>query len=238
MKQIKLLRGQVALVDDEDFEYLSKWKWRASKGVNTLYVISSDPPKNEKTIRMHRIILGVTNPRVFIDHIDHDGLNNQKSNLRICSAGENRRNSRPIIGLTSKYKGVSWDKSVGRWKAQLYINGVIHFLGTFEREQDAALAYNTAATLQYGEFGLLNTIDWEELPTIETKPKKLRSSKYKGVSKHRNSWVAKYKGTRLGSFTSEEDAYEAYIETCKRCGYPKQHLKYIDAEINNPTEDD
>ena len=103
MKTIKLTKGKVALVDDEDFENLNKFKWYLYEYRNIQYAVSS---LFGKSIRMHRIIMNEDNPKVFIDHIDHDGLNNQKLNLRKCNASENQKNSTRRKNSSSIYLGV------------------------------------------------------------------------------------------------------------------------------------
>jgi hypothetical protein len=93
MKEISLTQGQVALVDDEDYDYLMQWKWHFYKGTHSHYAVCSLPRKNGKRtgFRMHRLIMN-TPPDLVVDHIDHNGLNNQKSNLRNCTKCQNQAN--------------------------------------------------------------------------------------------------------------------------------------------------
>jgi len=104
---------------------------------------------------LHRFILGVTHSRVNIDHLDHHGLNNQRDNLRVCVRGENNGNQRKTRG-TSKYKGVSWDSARRMWRAHITIHNKSRFLGRFDDERDAALAYDASARASFGEFALVN----------------------------------------------------------------------------------
>lgn len=109
-KEIKLTQGQVAIVDDADYERLAKYKWYAQFQGRSWYAFRKPWDKSKKryfTVCMHREIMGlVCGDKKQVDHINHDGLYNRKSNLRICTATENRRNQQKTRG-SSKYKGVS-----------------------------------------------------------------------------------------------------------------------------------
>jgi hypothetical protein len=98
MKEIQLTQGKVALVDDEDYEYLNQWKWCARKGkLGTFYAkrtVRNNITNTYKTIYMHRIILNITNRFIYVDHENHDGLDNQKSNIKACTPKENANNNR------------------------------------------------------------------------------------------------------------------------------------------------
>ena len=171
MKKIPLTQGKVALVDDEDFDELSKWKWQASPArradgtIRTWYAARSIRAGDRKRwVGMHRQILGVDDPRVDIDHSDGDGLNNQRSNIRRATRQENLRNQRKSSGCSSQYKGV-YNHRVGKKRWQAMINdgpvgktGVARrrSLGYFSSESDAARAYDKAASESFGEFALLN----------------------------------------------------------------------------------
>lgn len=104
---------------------------------------------------MHRLIMN-TPEGMLVDHINHDCLDNRKSNLRICTHAENARNKRPVIG-TSKYKGVYWDKTNKKWEAHIRKGKDVKYLGQFKCEKKAALAYNEKAKELFGEFAYLNT---------------------------------------------------------------------------------
>ena len=160
MKAIPLTQGKVALVDDEDFEWLSKWKWYAWKSKNGWYAMHnkwSPKAKKQKIIRMHRFILG-TKKDQEVDHKDHNGLNNQRTNLRSCTHLENCMNQRPRKDCSSKYKGVHWRKSCKKWQCRIACHGKQHHLGYFKSEYDAALQYDIAAQFFFGEFALLNLL--------------------------------------------------------------------------------
>ena len=157
MKTIALTQGFVALVDDADFERASAFKWSASKTKTTVYGIRKvlTPTGRTKSQLLHRFIVGVTNPRINVDHEDHNGLNCQRYNLRPCVRGENNGNQRKTHG-TSEFKGVSWDASRGLWRACITIHNASKYLGRFHDERDAALVYDAAARAAFGEFAFCN----------------------------------------------------------------------------------
>jgi len=162
MKEILLTRGKIAIVDDEDFTSLSRYKWRAHKDRkrNIWYAVRSvyfpvQPSRSweNDTIRMHCQILQWFEG---IDHINHDGLDNRRSNLRIATATQNAQNSRKRKGTSSKYKGVYWDKQMSSYRARITVEGKHEHLGLFKDEEAAARAYDAAATIYFGERSLLN----------------------------------------------------------------------------------
>ncbi len=156
MKTIKLTQGQITLVDDSDFEWLNKWKWHTQKSISNEYkaVRNCRCPfsGNVHLIYMHRQIMSC--PRgMEIDHRNHNTLNNQKLNLRICTRTGNNRNSRIRKDNTSGYKGVSWSKSHKKWRT--IIGQHIH-LGLFNTKEEGAFAYDKTAIKLFGEFANLN----------------------------------------------------------------------------------
>lgn len=161
MKEINLTQGKVALVDDEDFEWLNQWKWHYTKrGYATR--TTWDGVKSHK-VKMHREImkLGDFSKDSFeVDHKDRDRLNNCKSNLRVCTRGQNEINKPKKIGASSKYRGVCFSKRDGLWIASLCINkNKRAYRQTFQTEMEAALAYNEQALIHHGQFANLNIID-------------------------------------------------------------------------------
>lgn len=140
MKSIPLTRGQCALVDDEDFEYLNQWKWYALKSGNTFYAKTNGGVRNNKRIhlQMHRIIMNPPD-HLFIDHINHNGLDNRKENLRIVTNRENHFNRSD----QGEYIGVSKHKN--KYRAQLRFKHKRIHLGLFETPEEAQLAYINAA---------------------------------------------------------------------------------------------
>jgi hypothetical protein len=162
MKEIKLTRDQFALVDDEDYDFLMQWKWHADFKGKTCYARRTIRVGGGKVKRiyMHRSIINPPD-NMEIDHIDNNGLNNQKNNLRICTHQENTFNTSGFK-RKSKYKGVSRKIDHNRnkpWRACLKINGKQVQIGTFKEEKQAAIAYNEAVLKYRGRFGVLNIID-------------------------------------------------------------------------------
>jgi len=159
MKQIPLTQGLFALVDDEDFEYLNQFKWHAHKANRTFYALRNSLYKDNKkrhTIQMHRVILGLNNLEIKCDHIDGNGLNNQRYNLRPSTNAENCKNQKPKKGFSSKYKGVCWCNIKNKWRANIRINNKQKHIGYFDHEIEAAKAYDEMAKTHYKEFAYLN----------------------------------------------------------------------------------
>jgi hypothetical protein len=146
MIEIPLSRGLVALVDDIDAELLGGRSWWAVKRRNTFYASGA---VQGRTVYMHRYILGVSDPRVFVDHENGEGLDNRRANLRRATNSANRANCGPLGGR-SLFKGVF--PAGARWRAQLTVDGVRRSLGTFATEAEAAEAYNRAAHEAHGRF--------------------------------------------------------------------------------------
>ena len=153
----------LAKVDDADFDRISRFIWRAEPersidgsiltwyAVRTITIDGQGTSRNRTTVRMHRQVFKVSG-KIEVDHKDRDGLNNQKSNLRLATHAENAQNRAKVRGL-SAYKGVSWHKKSGKWRAYI---GRKH-IGTFDREEDAATAYDRKAIETFGLFALTNS---------------------------------------------------------------------------------
>jgi hypothetical protein len=151
MKEIPLTKGKVALVDDENFEWLNQWKWCVS--ING-YAIRRKL-KSVKCIHMHREIIK-TPAGMDTDHINGNRLDNRLINLRICNTPENQHNSKLRKSNTSGYKGVSWHQQNKKWLAQITNNYKNTYLGCFDTPEKAAHAYDKAAKELFGEFARLN----------------------------------------------------------------------------------
>lgn len=162
MKQIPLTQGKFAMVDDEDYDELMKHKWYAMKGYSTYYAVRrlylGGGRKNAKYIAvwMHRQILNVEDSKVLVDHEDHNGLNNQRYNIRTCTKAQNQKNKRSEINSTSQYLGVDFQPTRNRWRARIRLDGKDKHLGRFINEEDAARAYDEAAKIHHKEFANLN----------------------------------------------------------------------------------
>jgi hypothetical protein len=152
MKEIQLTRSMVALVDDDDFDRISKHEWYARIDRYTYYAVRETRSNGHKhTILMHREILN-TPFGLLTDHRDRNGLNNQKSNIRICTIAENNKNVNIRKDSSCGIKGVTFKKREKKWSAQIGIGGKIKWLGYFNTPEDAALAYDNANIRLYGEF--------------------------------------------------------------------------------------
>jgi len=152
MKQIPLTQGKFALVDDEDFEFINRRKWHILKGKNTCYAITTKGIF-PKAILMHRLILEAS-PEMQVDHIDGNGLNNTRANLRLCESRENQRNHRLYSTSTTGFKGVSAFRK--KFKANIGFDNKQIFIGLFETPEEAARAYDKLALEYFGEFASLN----------------------------------------------------------------------------------
>lgn len=158
MRKIKLTHGFFALVDDEDYEFLNQWKWYVTLKRNTYYAERSLHKGKTRHLKMHRLILGLDDPKIQVDHKDGNGLNNQRFNLRKATSGQNNFNQRSHKGSTSKYLGVSWCNTRSKWTARIQTNRVLKCIGRFDNEKDAARAYNEYAILLHKEFASLNPV--------------------------------------------------------------------------------
>jgi hypothetical protein len=153
VKEILLSQGRVALVDDEDFEYLNQWKWSYFKCGTMAYAARQTPRPDRKTILMHRVILDIMG-KAMVDHADRNGLNNQRYNLRKCNKSQNSANSKKIANTASKYKGVSPSGNTYKniWRAEIQVMGKGVNLGYYQTQEEAAHAYDTGAKKYFGEF--------------------------------------------------------------------------------------
>ena len=156
MKQIPLSRGLFALVDDSDYEELAKHKWHTTRQVNCFYARRNVYTKRKpKGILMHRAIMGdITG--VSYDHIDGNGLNNQRNNLRVASYVQNSQNRAKKVNCISKYKGVTWHVPNQKWVARVGGDKKRYCVGYFYDEVEAAKAYDKKARELFGEFARLN----------------------------------------------------------------------------------
>jgi hypothetical protein len=159
MKKILLSQGKVTVVDDEDFEVLSKYKWSVGRGGNTYYAYTHNILESGKrtTIAMHRMIMK-TPMGCETDHRDRDGLNNQRFNLRVCTHSQNQGNRKLTEGSSSGHKGVVWHKRDKKWQSKIVFNGKNIHLGYFNSKDEAALAYSRRAVELFKEYAELPRI--------------------------------------------------------------------------------
>jgi hypothetical protein len=145
---IALTQGKRALIDDSDFAAISKFKWHASKHCGIWYAARKD--EFGQKIFMHRQILSAPADRM-VDHVDGDGLNNQRTNIRLATNSQNQMN-RKRQKSSSGFRGVTFHKQCGRWQAAIKCNGKSHYLGLYEVPEAAAEAYRQAASRLFGSF--------------------------------------------------------------------------------------
>lgn len=148
VKEIKLSQGKVALVDNEDYEWLNQYKWFCSHK----YACRRNKITN---LPMHREIMK-TPKGMYTDHINHNTLDNRKENLRVCTCAENNHNAVAKKHNTSGYKGVYWNKRDKKWYVQIRVSYKRIWLGYFDFIEDAANSYANAAQKYYGKFAYVN----------------------------------------------------------------------------------
>lgn len=144
MKELPLTKGYTTAVDDEDFERLSAWKWFYCSG----YAARWEKGTPRKRILLHKFL----KEGLIIDHIDGNPLNNSKQNLRSCSHVQNCMNKKMLKNNTTGYKGVWFNKSSGKYVAEIYVNKIRIFLGEYSTPEIAGDAYKKAAIIHHGEF--------------------------------------------------------------------------------------
>jgi hypothetical protein len=148
------------LIDDDDFEKVSKYKWCISKNDKKFYVLTNVTTNNkQKKLYIHRYIMSKNNiDNLLIDHINHNTLDNRKQNLRVVTPTQNCNNTSSRTGSTSVFLGVSWYEREKHWRTQITVNKKASTVGTFKDEIEAAKAYNKAAIKHFGEYANLNKI--------------------------------------------------------------------------------
>ena len=159
---VSLTRGMQAVIDDDDAHLVAGYKWQAAVSepgrfyaAASPYIRGSGRGVGQAKIYMHRVIMSAE-PNQSVDHIDGDGLNNRRSNLRFCTNTQNMQNMRGWKTARSKYKGVWWNTRPGRWQADITVNGRKVYIGKYDDEMTAARAYDAAALRYFGEFARVN----------------------------------------------------------------------------------
>lgn len=145
----------VSQIEEDDLDLIAKFQWRAQQNKDgRWYAMAWN--KYPNFILMHRLIMKPKQGET-VDHLDNDGLNNQRGNLRVCSYSENvQRTGFKRNGSTSIFKGVHFETSRSRWKAMITKDGNQIYLGRFATEVDAAIAYDEAVLKLYGDLGYRN----------------------------------------------------------------------------------
>lgn len=145
-------------IDKEDYDLISQYDWRVKdNGCGNFYVV------DKRNTYLHRLIMQVFDKNIHIDHINGNGLDNRKQNLRKCTNAENRRNSKINKRNTSGFKGVRTRSNIHKFQAYIYHAKKFHHLGYYDTAEIAAKIYDKAALKYFGEFARLNFSFGEEI---------------------------------------------------------------------------
>jgi len=235
MKNISLSQGKMAFVDEQDVDFLNQWKWTYRAGKGTGYAYRKE---RQKDVYMHRAILDPPLD-MEVDHINGNGIDNRRCNLRICTHKENGRNQHKRMLTTSRYQGVCWNERLHYWVARIVKDGLDYWLGCFESEEEAAIAYNQKAVILHGKFASLNPVS-DRSPVLPPPRKQAnKTSSYVGVSwsPKPQCWRAEirvnYKLIFLGHFDSEEDAARAWNMAALQYRGVRARLNDVDTTSQN-----
>lgn len=149
MIRISLTQGRVALIDDEDFSKVFGIRWCAVRQRNDWYAVTGG---RKNLIRMHRLIMGVEDPKVMVDHRNHSGLDNRKENLRVCTHSQNQANSRLMRNNKSGCRGVFFCNKHKRWKVRIQFQGKRISFGYFKEKEKAVAVWRENFKKLFGEF--------------------------------------------------------------------------------------
>lgn len=211
--------GKFAMIDDEDYELVSQYRWRGSEpnSKGSIYAKTNLYIGNytQKLFSMHKLVMDLVGRKdIILDHINNNTLDNQKSNLRIATPRQNTQNMRIKTNkLRSQYKGVCWQKS--QCIARIQVDGESIYLGSFYNEEDAAKAYDYAAIQYFKEFANINfpQFDYSHYTPL---PNQLdKSSKYKYIhwDSSKSKWTVQFwihnKNKFVGRFKEELEAAKA-----------------------------
>ncbi len=162
-RRIPLTQGKFAVVDSDDFERVSKYRWYANchhtgqfRARATIPFLSENSKQRQTTLLMSRFIIGAKDGEL-VDHINHDMLDNRKTNLRIATHSQNARNTKKRRTTINQYKGIALTVG-GKFQARIFVDGKLLHLGIFDTQKEAAIAYNKSAKKYFGKFACLNII--------------------------------------------------------------------------------
>lgn len=204
--------GRVALVDDADYELVMQFRWfiterkRNGRTHGPYAQTKAWLDGQYRAVKMHRLITSWP----MVDHRDHDGLNNQRYNLRPTTSRRNQHNSRGRMSSTSRFKGVCWNSDRGQWMVQINIGGQNRYLGLFADEEEAARFYDTEARRTYGEHAYLN---------FPEGPSRSPAGDGPPMAPNRDGWVPSVKHLR---------------PACKKCGGPLRIVSKTGICTRNP----
>jgi hypothetical protein len=159
-RKIPLTQDKYTIVDPEDYEKLARYRWYALRIERSFYAVRQYKTNKGRgkyeSVRMHQEIMGAAEGKV-IDHINHNGLDNRKANLRFATIQQNTWNQRKSRGnYSSRYKGVAWSKRRKKWRTRITLNGRVTFIGHFDDERAAAMAYDAKAKELFGDYAAPN----------------------------------------------------------------------------------
>lgn len=201
-REIPLTKGLAALVDDENFEWLSQWTWHTSDGY-AVRRAANGTKASGGTVGMHRVVAGA-GPGEVVDHINRNPLDNRRANLRVCIQRDNSRNRRGWLTGRSAFKGVSFDRERSIWVANISVNRRTVFIGRFDQEPDAAAAYDAAAVYAFREFALCNFPEGGERPISADLAARLDAAA-RGERKPKASVTAEVRAAALARALRGED---------------------------------
>lgn len=206
--------GYQFIISEQDIEFVDNKSWFAQGRPGFMYVATIIKEGEKRKIKyLHRLLFNLSDRKVFIDHINHNTLDNRRENLRLSNNRLNQVNKYKKSNCSSKYIGVTKNK-YNTWDASIRNNKTRIKLGCFKTEEAAALAYNEASIKINGNHTILNILSKtpEEIKEIEKNQSK-RVSKFKGVCKSGKKWGARIwldnRRVWLGTFQTEQEAFEA-----------------------------
>ena len=224
MKRVPIFKNSFALVDDEDFEKVGHLKWHEFKSKNRSKIYAKRNFRVNgvsKSELMHRVILGITDPKILIDHKNGDGLDNQKHNIRVCTNAQNTRNRDKIKTNVSGYKGVSYNKKLSCWECKIGVDNKTVNLGLYRTAVEAAIAYNEGATKYHRQYARPNDIPIDQQGVKPVRIRRPKTCDYHGVfyvssvDRWRATFVVNKQKHYIGQFKTAEQAAHAYDKKVK-----------------------
>lgn len=226
------------MVDDADFEWINQYKWHACVCKKTVYAKRSVKVGGKWIGQlMHRFIMGINDPKILVDHIKGNGLDNRRESIRLCNVSQNGMNSDGQVGSSSRFKGVSWNKRCVRWEVSITINRKIKHVGLFDSEIEAAAYYNKLAKEHRPDFSRYNDVPELHDGYVLTKKilPKNNASGFRGVSRFGNNgkWQVK---TKAGGKHLFIGVFDDLIEAAMAYDVKAKEVHGISAVLNFPEE--